>query len=357
MTHFYPLQVKDIKRETPDCVSIAFDIPAELKEVFQFKQGQYLTVKTKVQNEEVRRSYSICSSPLDGELRIAVKKVNDGVFSSYANAHLKPNDVVDVMPPIGKFFTELNLAHKKNYVAFAAGSGITPILSIIKTILLTEPDSLVTLIYGNRSRHSIIFKEALEGLKNKYLTRFSVVHILSREKMDASINFGRINKEKCEQIFPKLIEPTSVDEYFLCGPQEMVFEVKEFLEAQGVDKKKLHFELFTTASIKKGAVKEVRKQSTEVKSTITIKLDGSSFSFPLGFDSDSILDAALMQGADLPFACKGGVCCTCRAKLVEGEIEMDVNYALDPEEVEQGFILTCQSHPRTENVVVDFDFK
>lgn len=356
--HFHPLQIKDIRRETPDCVSIAFEIPAELKESFIYKHGQYLTLRTNINGEEVRRSYSVCSSPLDNELRIAVKKVDDGMFSKYANEQLKKGDVLEAMPPIGKFFTELDEKQKKSYVGFAAGSGITPVLSIIKTTLLTEPDSQFTLVYGNRSRNSIIFKEELEALKNKFINRFRVIHILSREKMDAAINFGRIDRNKCEMLFDKAIDVKQSDEFFLCGPEEMVFSVKEFLEENGVDRKKIHFELFTTSSSKK-SVSSIKKEHNpnEVKSKITIKLDGAAFDFDLGFDSESILDAALKQGADLPFACKGGVCCTCRAKLIEGEVDMDVNYALEPEEVEQGFILTCQSHPRTETVMIDYDVK
>jgi ring-1,2-phenylacetyl-CoA epoxidase subunit PaaE len=356
--HFHPLKVKDVRRETPDCVSISFDIPAELKDSFIYKHGQYLTLRTNINGEEVRRSYSVCSSPLDDELRIAVKKVDEGLFSKYANEQLKKGDVLEAMPPIGKFFTELDEKQKKSYVGFAAGSGITPILSIIKTTLLTEPESQFTLVYGNRSRGSIIFKEELEAIKNKFINRFRIIHILSREKMDAAINFGRIDRSKCEALFSKAIDVKQSDEFFLCGPEEMVFSIKDYLEQEGVDRKKVHFELFTSSTAKKQKnLADKPHDPNEVKSKITIKLDGAAFDFDLGFDSESILDAALKQGADLPFACKGGVCCTCRAKLIEGEVDMDVNYALEPEEVEQGFILTCQSHPRTEKVMIDYDVK
>jgi ring-1,2-phenylacetyl-CoA epoxidase subunit PaaE len=355
--HFHPLIIKDVRRETAECVSVAFDIPDNLKEQYLHKHGQYVTIKANINGEEIRRSYSVCSSPLENELRIAIKKVDDGIFSKYANESLKKGDVLEAMPPIGKFYTELNKAHKKSYVAFAAGSGITPILSIIKTTLLSEPDSQFTLVFGNRNRQSIIFKEELEGLKNKFIDRFRVIHILSREKMDAAINFGRIDKDKCSLLFDKAIDVDKTDEFFLCGPEEMIFAVKECLEGRGIDRKKIHFELFTTSTNKVTQASKKAASDNEVKSKITIKLDGSAFDFDLGFDSESILDAALKQGADLPYACKGGVCCTCRAKLVEGEVDMDLNYALEPEELEQGFILTCQSHPRTEKVVVDFDMK
>jgi ring-1,2-phenylacetyl-CoA epoxidase subunit PaaE len=356
--HFHQLTVSEVRKETHDCVSIAFTVPPELKETYQYKQGQYITLRTNINGEDIRRSYSICSSPLDNELRVAVKKADRGIFSTYANELLTKGDVLDVMPPIGKFFAELNPANAKQYVGFVAGSGITPLISIIKTTLRTEPKSSFTLVYGNRNRHSIIFKDELEGLKNRYMDRFRIIYILSREKTDAAINFGRIDAAKCTALCNKNLDISSTDEFFLCGPENMIFSVKEQLLQMGVDKKKIHFELFTTPGQKQSSV--VRRESpvdTEHKSKITVKLDGIAFDFELGFEGDAILDAALMNGADLPYACKGGVCCTCRAKLVEGEVDMDVNYGLEPEEIERGFILTCQSHPRTEKVVVDFDVK
>lgn len=358
MLHFHPLTIADIRRETSDCVSIAFTVPEELKEIFNYTQGQYITLRKTLNGEEVRRSYSVCSSPLDNELRVAVKKVEQGLFSTHANDVLQKGDTLDVMPPVGKFFTALDPQQTKCYTGFAAGSGITPLLSIIKTTLQTEPKSSFTLVYGNRNRHSIIFKEELEALKNRYMERFRVIYILSREKTDAAINFGRIDADKCTELCNKNLDIAHTDEFFLCGPEAMIFSVKEQLEAMGVDQKKIHFELFTTPGGKTAAaVQRASSEKTEVKSRITIKLDGVSFDFDLGFEGDAILDAALKQGADLPYACKGGVCCTCRAKLVEGEVDMDVNYGLEQEEIEQGFILTCQAHPRTEKVVVDFDSK
>lgn len=355
--NFETLTISDVRKETSDCVSVAFVIPENGKEQFRFKQGQYITVRTTINGEDVRRSYSICSSPLDGELRVAVKKVPDGLFSTYANEQLKKGDQLQVMAPVGRFHTELDPAADKQYIAFAAGSGITPVFSIIKTTLLTEPQSRFTLIYGNRNRHSIIFKEQLEALKNKFIGRFSIVHILSREKTDAPIHFGRIDAAKTTALCEMLIDPVKAAAIFLCGPEEMVFSVKETLELNGVDPKKIHFELFT-ATKKTGTANRQRSAAArEVKSRITVKQDGISFEFDLEFEGDSILEAALKQGADLPFACKGGVCCTCKAKLLEGEVEMDLNYGLEPDEVEQGFILTCQSHPVTEKVMIDFDVK
>ena len=359
MIHFVPLKVRDIKKETADCVSISFEVSVAQKEIFVFKHGQYLPIRAFINGEEVRRSYSICSSPFDNELRIAVKNVEGGVFSNFANTLLKKGDFLDVMPPIGKFFTELDEKHIKNYVAIAAGSGITPIVSIIKTTLLTEPNSQFLLVFGNKNRQSIIFKEEIEALKNRFINRFSVIHILSRETTDSPINFGRIDKEKCHLLFEKAISVHNTDEFFICGPEEMIMTVKDTLINLGVENKRIHFELFSAIGLKRETNSSTKptRQNTAHKSKITVKLDGSMFDFELAFDGDNLLDAALLHGADLPYSCKGGVCCTCRAKLVEGKVDMDVNYGLAPEEIEQGFILTCQSHPRTEKVMVDFDIK
>ena len=356
--HFHKLKVKEVKTETPDCVSIAFVVPQDLQTQFLFEQGQNITIKKEIDGEEVRRSYSICSAPFENELRVAVKKVEGGKFSNYANTLLKAGDILDVLPPTGKFNTKLQITNHKQYLAFAAGSGITPVVSIIKTTLQTEPESQFTLVFGNRGRHSIIFFEELEALKNKYLNRFNLINILSREKTDAPISFGRIDPDKLSEL-NKLIDYKNTDEFFICGPEEMIFCVKDFLEQMNIDKKKIHFELFTTPGQNKSSVISSRSSvaNSGPKSKITVKLDGRSFDFDLGFNSENILDAALKQGADLPFACKGGVCCTCKAKLLEGEVEMDVNWGLEQEEVEQGYILTCQSHPKTEKVIVDFDIK
>ncbi len=353
--HFHKLIVKDIRKETKDCVSVAFEIPEELKNDFRFIQGQNVTIKFAAE-EEIRRSYSICTGPADNELRIAVKKVSNGVFSTFANEILKKGDVLDVMSPTGTFFTEVSPSNKKDYVLFAAGSGITPIISIIKTILYAEPASTVTLIFGNKNVSSIIFKEDLEALKDKHISRFRLYHILSRERTETEINYGRIDANKC-QLLSKLIDFVAADEFFICGPEQMVFCVKDFLENKGISKSKIHFELFTTPARKHIKIYDGVNTPGEEGSKITVKLDGRSFNFNLDYNSNNILDAALAEGADLPFACKGGVCTTCKAKLMEGEIEMEVNYGLETEEVEAGFILTCQSHPRSKKVVVDFDVK
>ncbi len=355
--HFHRLIIKEVKRETAECVSLAFEIPTTLQDSFRFTQGQNLVLKATLNGQEVRRNYSICSSPLDHELRIAIKKIKGGIFSTYANEHLHAGDSLEVMPPTGKFFTPLDPTQHKNYLALAAGSGITPLLSIIKTTLATEPNSRFTLVYGNRTRHSIIFFEQLEALKNQYMNRFKLIHVLSREKTDSTLNFGRIDQEKLEEL-SKLIPYQQLDDVFLCGPREMIDTAMDFLQAKGLDKKKLHAELFNAGTGSHTAVSKSSTEKSTVKSKISILLDGRQLEIEIPLNSQAtILDAALEQGADLPFACKGGMCCTCKAKLVEGEVSMDIHWGLEEEEVEQGYILTCQSHPRTERIVVDFDSK
>ena len=356
MIHFHSLKVRKVEKETEDCVSIEFEIPEDLKEAFQFKQGQNLTIKKVLNGEELRRSYSICTSPFENKLRVAVKKAEGGVFSTWANEELNEGELLEVLPPTGKFYTELNPSQKKNYVAFAAGSGITPILSIIKTTLVTEPESTFTLVYGNRTKSSIIFKEDLEALKDKFIDRFRVYHILSRELTEALINNGRIDVDKLALLFSKVIDQKRCDDFFICGPEEMIFCIKGYLEGRGISSNKIHFELFTVPGEKKSEAQTTKLETEEgPRAKVSVKLDGVVFDFDLNYESESILDAALKQGADLPYACKGGVCTTCKAKLIEGEITMDVNWGLEPDEVARGFILTCQSHPKTDKVVIDFD--
>jgi len=357
MIHFHPLRVKKVETETEDCVSIEFEVPEHLKEIFQFKQGQNLTIKKIFNGEEIRRNYSICTSPLDNKLKVAVKKVEGGLFSVYSNEQLKAGDFLDVLPPTGKFYTELNPSQKKNYLAFAAGSGITPVISIIKTTLLTEPKSQFTLVYGNRTKNSIIFKEELEALKDKFIDRFRIYHILSREKTDAEINYGRIDVDKLELLSNKIIDLKNTDEFFVCGPEEMIFCIKGYLEGRGLASDKIHFELFTVPGQEHLKVRTPKSKQTDEgpKAKVSVKLDGIVFNFDLDYEGESVLDAALKQGADLPYACKGGVCTTCKAKLTEGKVSMDVNWGLEPDEVAKGFILTCQSHPTTEKISVDFD--
>lgn len=357
MSRFYSLKIKKIHKETPDCVAVSLEVPDELKNTFQYKQGQYLTFKRTDEKEELRRSYSICSSPVEGEWKVAIKRVPEGKFSTHANTFWKAGETIEVMPPQGRFFTELNKENEKSYLMFAAGSGITPVLSIIKTVLYTEPKSNVTLIYGNKGRHSIIFKEEIEALKNKFVERLSVHHILSREQGDTDMLFGRIDKEKTKLILQKIMEPDQIDECFICGPEEMIKAVSETLEEAKVDKKKIHFELFTTAESKKNNryADKKPKDEHEKKSKVTIKLDGAVSKMEMSYYGQTILEAALDNGADLPYSCKGGMCSTCRAKLLKGKVEMEANYSLEPDEVAAGYILTCQAHPLTEELEVDFD--
>ncbi len=355
---FYPLKVKDVRPETADCVSVSMEIPAGLAELFRFAPGQYLTFRRHFGDAEVRRSYSICSSPKDGELRVAIKKVEQGKFSTYAHAELKAGDVLDVMPPMGKFTPRPNDKKHKEYIAFAAGSGITPVMSIMKTILEEDPAANFTLVYGNRGKNSIIFREAIEALKNKYMLRLRIYHVLSREYMDIPLFSGRIDAAKVEEFCKSLIDVKTVDEAFVCGPEEMILSVRDKLVALGMDASDVHIELFTSPDQPKASHEKwtsTHKNEGGPLCKVSVTLDGNTFDMELGFNGESILDAALKSGADLPYACKGGVCCTCRALVTEGEVEMEVNYALDQHEVEKGYVLTCQAHPRTERVVIDFD--
>ena len=355
---FYPLQVKDVRPETADCVSVSLEVPADLADKFRFAPGQYLTFRRHFDDAEVRRSYSICSSPGEGELRVAIKKVEEGKFSTYAHAALKTGDVLDVMPPMGNFTPKTTEKKHKEYIAFAAGSGITPIMSIMKHVLESEPESNFTLVYGNRSRNTIIFREAIEALKNKYMLRLRLYHVLSREYMDIPLFSGRIDAEKCSEFCKTLIDVKNVDEAFICGPEDMILSVRQRLIDLGMPSASVHIELFTSPDQPKAAHANWvadHKKSEGPMSKVSITLDGATFEMDLAFNGDSILDAALKSGADLPYACKGGVCCTCRAKVTEGEVEMEVNYSLEHDEVEKGYVLTCQSHPRTERVVIDFD--
>lgn len=353
---FHPLKVMDLRRETPDCVSVAFHIPEGLKETFRFLPGQHLTLKAEVDGEELRRNYSICSSPLDGELRIAVKEVPGGRFSTFVNRRLKTGDTIDAMPPMGRFSPPIGEGPPKTYVAFAAGSGITPIASIVKTVLRTEPESRFLLVYGNRSRSRIIFREEIEALKNRYIDRFQVIHVLSRERTEAALHSGRIDADKCRAIDAGVMAFDRVDAFLLCGPSGMIDAVSQHLKEKGVSRERIHVERFHVD----GAGPAQKREAGEEKgakgmASVTVRLDGVESRFELDFNGASILDAAMTNGLDVPFACKGGMCCTCKARLREGEVDMDLNYALTPEEVAEGYILTCQSHPRTSEVRVDYD--
>lgn len=356
MPKFHALPVKEVRLETKDCVSLAFEIPEDLKADYTFIPGQYLTLKKEIKGQSERRSYSICSSPQDPLLRVAVRKIAGGAFSSFIHEHLKAGDVLEVMTPMGRFLLPDTSEHQDHFVAFAAGSGITPILSMMKTALERDDKSVFTLFYGNRSTDTIIFREEIEGLKNKYLTRLSVHHVLSRERLGIPLFSGRIDAEKCRSFCGTFFDPLSVDAYFLCGPEQMIQDVKEALLEQGVPAQRVNFELFGAPIAANQERQEEKSMLLEkIESEVSVILDGATFHFTLSSRGATILEAALQAGADLPFSCKGGVCCTCRAKLLEGEAAMDRNYALEPAEVAAGFILTCQAHPLSDHIVVDFD--
>lgn len=353
-TKFYPLTVRDVRRETADTVSIAFDVPEGLREAFRFTQGQHLILRTTIDGEEVRRSYSVCTGTDEGELRIAVKRVEGGVFSAWANDRLRPGDTLEAMPPQGRFYVELQPEARRLYVAFAAGSGITPVMSILKTTLVREPSSRFLLFYGNKGFDHIIFREQLETLKNRYPDRLAVYHVLSRESLGSPLFQGRLDGEKCRAYARLLFNPAEVDAFFLCGPEDMIFSMKEALEAGGADPKTIHLELFTSAGLKK-KIPAATTRTESFDAQVTVVQDGMEFNFRLPSDGSTLLDAAMRAGADLPFSCKGGVCSTCKAKLLEGEVEMELNYGLEADEVAAGYVLTCQSHPKTRRLVVSFD--
>jgi ring-1,2-phenylacetyl-CoA epoxidase subunit PaaE len=347
------LKVADIRRETADTVSVLMNVPSSLKEEYSYKQGQYITFIKEINGEEIRRAYSICEAPSSGELRVAIKQIPEGRFSTFANTELQIGDELEVMKPMGNFIAEVDENADNRYVFFAAGSGITPIISNIKTILEVECDSHVVLIYGNKNAESTIFREQLEDLKNKYITRLEIYYVMSQDPDTPKALKGRIDVDKCTS-FEAISPLTGAYKYFLCGPEEMVTSVSEWLKTSGTLDENIHFELFSTG--KKAQKSEEKKtELAQGKAQVDVIVDGVTVQFTLDKDGKNIMDAALDAGADVPFACKGGVCCTCRAKVLEGEVNMTTNYALQPEEVEQGFVLSCQTHPVSDKVVLDFD--
>ena len=356
MPKFHTLRVKEVRRETPECVSISFEVPEELRSEFAFLPGQHLTLKTEIDGEEVRRNYSICTSPQEGELRVAVKRLEGGRFSTFANEKLRPSATLEVMTPSGSFHTPLSPEQRKHYVAFAAGSGITPIISILKAALHTEPHSRFTLFYCNRTKESTIFREELEALKNRFLDRFSLYFLFTREKPGIELFHGRIDAEKLKALSEKLLDLEDVDEVFVCGPEPMIRAVRETLPTLGFPERHIHFELFTSPS---GPllprVEDTARKRPPVLAQVEITLDGNRYDLELTSNGESLLEAGLRIGLDLPFACKGGVCCTCKAKLLEGQVDMDVNWGLEPDELQAGYILTCQSHPKTERIRLSYD--
>lgn len=357
----YPLTVARVEPETDNAIKLSFAIPEALKEQFNYQPGQYLTLQAPVDGAPIRRSYSICSGIDDADLQVAIKRVEGGVFSNFANGSLRSGDTIEVMPPQGNFYIPLDPKREGRYLFIASGSGITPVVSNIKSILAREPDSQVTLLYGNQRTSTIMFRETLSFLKNKYLSRFQWVNILSREDQGADVLNGRLNNRKGAELNRRLINLQQYDEYFICGPESMISEVSRGLRGVGVSEDNIHYELFASSAEDARAVvakHHARAQAYAGKtSQVTIIMDGRASQFALTADGENVLDAGINQGLDLPYSCKGGVCSTCKARLVEGEVDMDITHGLEPGELEQGLILTCQAHPISDQIVVDFDRK
>jgi ring-1,2-phenylacetyl-CoA epoxidase subunit PaaE len=346
---FHPLRVAAIEPLSDDAVALTFAVPPELASDYAFVHGQHLTIRG---DDGERRSFSICTTPSSRRLTIGVKKLPGGVFSDGVLPHLAIGDELDVMTPAGRFTTALDPAADKTYVAVAAGSGITPVLSIVATVLEQEPTSQVLLVFANRTHRTVMFLDDVHDLKDLYPERFSLVHVLSREQQDVDLFSGRLDAKRLDQILEALLPADEVDEWFLCGPQQMVVDLRQAILDQGVAPSVVHTELFHADPVPR---REVVETDVEGAAKVTIKLDGRSSDFDLRPDDVGVLEAALRVRSDLPFACRGGVCGTCRAQLVEGTVSMDVNYALEPEEIAQGYVLTCQSHPTSERVVLDYD--
>lgn len=356
---FHPLRVAQVRPETSDTVSIAFEVPPELRDAYRFTQGQFLTIKAPVEGKDVRRSYSICCGVQDyderGELRVAVKLVDDGVFSTWVHDTVGAGQMLDVMTPDGRFHVPLDVGAARHYVAFAAGSGITPVLSLIRTTLAVEPHSRFTLIYGNRSVDTIIFSEALEDLKNQYLSRFTLYHVLSRQPQEVDLLHGRLDRERVDAFLQTLLPVDDIDAAFVCGPASMIDEVEDALKAAGLDPHRIHAERFGVPLSQPKAAAPAHADHAGTAELVVV-LDGKQHKMRLPLTDDArVLDTALAAGLDLPYACKGGVCCTCRAKVLEGKVEMEKNYTLEPWEMEKGFVLTCQARALTPKVVVSYD--
>ena len=357
MARFYPLEVTEVRKETRDAVVLTLKPQPDAAAQFDFTQGQYLTFRHAFDGQELRRSYSICAGLDEGCLKVGIKRVDGGAFSTWANEALKLGDVIEAMPPMGKFYTPLDPAQAKTYLGFAGGSGITPLLSIVKTVLAREPQSTFTLVYANRQVGSIMFREELEDLKNTYLGRFSLIHILESESQDIELFTGRIDAEKMEALFRLWIDAETVDTAFICGPEPMMLTIADSLRKHGLDDSQIKFELFASSQPGRAKTRAVSQDSASTANSceVSITLDGATRSFAMAKDGTAILDAALAQKMDAPFACKAGVCSTCRAKVLEGEVEMDVNHALEDYEVRAGYVLSCQCIPLSDKVVLSYD--
>ena len=354
MSKFHRLPIASVVRETRDAIAITFDVPQTLRDLFRFEAGQHLTLRADIGGEDVRRSYSICAA-VGEPLRIAVKRTPGGVFSAWANDALRAGGALDVMPPMGHFSVAGDAQAAHHYLGVAAGSGITPLLSIIATALATEPRSRFTLIYGNRSSASVMFRDELAALKDRYLERFNLVHVLSREAQDIELLHGRIDRTKADALFERWVPLAGVDFAFICGPEGMMEAVRESLIAHGLPQDRIRIERFAASIPKHTHVARPLPVAAQSECEVNVIIDGAQRSFLLEKGRENIIDAGLRNGVELPFSCKGGVCSTCRCRLVDGEVDMDVNFALEDYEVARGFILACQSYPVTDRVTVDFD--
>jgi ring-1,2-phenylacetyl-CoA epoxidase subunit PaaE len=357
MTRFHPLDVIDVRRDTRDAVVVTLAPRPEDRDAFRFVQGQYLTFRRDFDGEELRRCYSICAGLDDGVIRVGIKRVDGGAFSTWANTELKPGSVMEAMPPLGRFHAPIEPERAKSYLAFAGGSGITPVLSIVRTILAREPKSRVTLVYANRQVNSIMFREELEDLKNLHLARFSIVHVLENEAQDIDLFTGRLDADKLRRLFASWIRVEDVDTAFICGPEPMMLTVAASLREHGLGDDRIRIELF--AAGQQGRARRPAPSAAEVAAAgtaeVSLTLDGIARTLHMPKVGVSVVDAALAAGLPVPYSCKAGVCSTCRARVTAGEVEMTANHALEDYEVRAGYVLTCQSHPVSDAVALVYD--
>ena len=352
---FHQLRVTEVSPLTEDSVAVTFDVPDQLSETFAYLPGQHVTVRAFIADEDVRRSYSICANANSDKLRVGIKRLPGGAFSTYATSDLKAGDVLDVMAPVGDFTIEIDPSSPRRAVAIAVGSGITPVISLIATSLESEPFASWTLLFGNRTANSIMFLEELEGLKDRYRSRFQLFHLLSREGSDLPLLSGRIDENKIRTIHDRLLGNAPVDDWYLCGPYEVVMMARQTLRSLGVAEEAIHDELFFAGPVDSSTLPP-EPPPGEGTVELTVILDGRSVDTRMSVGT-SILDAALRVRSELPFSCKGGMCATCKGRIEEGEVTMEKNYALIDEEVEAGYVLTCQSHPVSDRVVVRYDHR
>lgn len=354
--HFQTLEICDVVRETPDCISVRFNIPEALRDTFAYRAGQYVTLRAEVGDRELRRSYSLCSAPHENELRVAIKRVDGGMFSQWAHMLLRAGDRMDVLPPDGHFVYVPQPDRARHILLLAAGSGITPVFSILKTALEVETKSQVTLVFGNRRVKDIIFREQIEDLRDRHLARFQLIHTLSSEVQDAPIANGRIDGAKIAYLIPGLINPTTLDEVYICGPGAMIEAAANACVESGVPVERIHKEIFGVAgAVTREASRTHDTTDTDEGAWVSVVADGIERSLRVGFKGATVLDVVLASGVDVPYACKAGVCCTCRAQVLDGEVRMDANYTLEQHEVDRGFVLTCQAHPVTDTVRLSYD--